>query len=88
VASTAVTVTAVDAYASCVPMTPAQQRARADVIFDGVALNVTVVSYLDKLDVGIVGDAAALSDAWELIEDVRGELAAMEAAAGAAALRS
>ena len=26
------------AVASCVPMTPAQQRARADVIFEGVAL--------------------------------------------------
>ena len=26
------------AYASCVPMTAAQQRAQADVIFDGVAL--------------------------------------------------
>ncbi len=26
------------AYASCVPMTPAEQRARAQVIFDGVAL--------------------------------------------------
>lgn len=28
-----------DAYASCVPTTAAQQRARADVIFDGVALS-------------------------------------------------
>ena len=27
------------AYASCMPMTPAQQRAQADVIFDGVALD-------------------------------------------------
>lgn len=27
------------AYASCVPMTAAQQRARADVIFDGAALS-------------------------------------------------
>jgi hypothetical protein len=26
------------AYASCIPLTPAQQRARAHVIFDGVAL--------------------------------------------------
>jgi hypothetical protein len=26
------------AYASCIPMTPAQQRAQADIVFDGVAL--------------------------------------------------
>jgi hypothetical protein len=30
---------AASAAASCVPMTPAQQRARADIIFDGVALD-------------------------------------------------
>ena len=34
----AVTVLAAAAQASCVPTTAAQQRARADVIFDGVAL--------------------------------------------------
>lgn len=38
-ASLALAVLAADAYASCVPMTVAQQRARADVIFDVVALN-------------------------------------------------
>jgi len=32
-------VLAASAAASCVPMTAAQQRARADVIFDGVALD-------------------------------------------------
>jgi anti-sigma factor RsiW len=32
-------VLAASAAASCVPMTPAQQRARADIIFDGVALD-------------------------------------------------
>jgi hypothetical protein len=30
---------AASAAASCVPLTPAQQRARADVIFDGIALD-------------------------------------------------
>jgi len=34
----AATVLAAAARASCVPTTPAQQRARADVIFDGVVL--------------------------------------------------
>jgi hypothetical protein len=32
-------VLASSAYASCIPLTPAQQRARAHVIFDGVALD-------------------------------------------------
>jgi diacylglycerol O-acyltransferase / wax synthase len=44
-------------------------------IFDGFALNMTVVSYQDGLDVGIVGDAKALPDAWELMADFRAELA-------------
>lgn len=39
VAALAVLVAAAAAEASCVPATVAQQRARADVIFDGVALN-------------------------------------------------
>lgn len=37
--SLALAVLATDASASCVPMTAAQQRTRAAVIFDGVALN-------------------------------------------------
>jgi WS/DGAT/MGAT family acyltransferase len=49
------------------------------VVLDGVALNITVVSYQDGLDVGIVGDAKALPDAWNLVEDLRAELAALTA---------
>jgi diacylglycerol O-acyltransferase / wax synthase len=44
------------------------------VVFDGFALNVTVVSYQNGLDIGIVGDAKALPDAWELLADFRREL--------------
>lgn len=44
------------------------------VVFEGFALNITVVSYQDQLDVGIVGDAAALPDAWDLLADVEDEL--------------
>lgn len=43
-------------------------------VFDGFALNITVVSYHDGLDIGIVGDATALPDAWELLADFRREL--------------
>ena len=45
------------------------------VIFDGFALNITVVSYRDGLDIGIVGDAETLPDAWDLLSDIRSELA-------------
>jgi WS/DGAT/MGAT family acyltransferase len=48
-------------------------------VFDGFALNITVVSYVDGLDIGIVGDAEALPDAWELIADFRAELAELSA---------
>jgi len=48
-------------------------------VFDGFALNITVVSYRDGLDIGIVGDAQALPDAWELMADFRRELDALSA---------
>jgi WS/DGAT/MGAT family acyltransferase len=44
-------------------------------VFDGFALNITVVSYQDGLDIGIVGDAQGLPDDWELIDDFRSEMA-------------
>jgi WS/DGAT/MGAT family acyltransferase len=45
------------------------------VVFDGFTLNITVVSYQDGLDIGIVGDAQTLPDAWDLMNDFRLELA-------------
>jgi diacylglycerol O-acyltransferase len=49
------------------------------VVFDGFALNITVVSYQDGLDIGIVGDAQTLPDAWDLMNDFRLELAELTA---------
>jgi diacylglycerol O-acyltransferase / wax synthase len=43
-------------------------------VFDGFTLNITVVSYDDGLDIGIVGDAETLPDAWDLMNDIRLEL--------------
>ena len=48
-------------------------------VFDGFTLNITVVSYLDGLDIGIVGDAQTFPDAWELMNDIRDELAELAA---------
>jgi WS/DGAT/MGAT family acyltransferase len=50
-------------------------------VFDGFTLNITVLSYQDGLNIGIVGDAQTLPDAWELINDFRLELAELTALA-------
>ncbi len=41
------------------------------VIVDGVGLNITVMSYLDHLDFGIVTDREQVDDAWPVIEHLR-----------------
>src|SRR5690242_12753302 len=43
-------------------------------IIDGVGLNITVLSYQDRLDFGVVADREMLDDAWELIERLRAAL--------------
>ena len=44
-------------------------------VFHGFTLNITVVSYDQGLDIGIVGDGETLPDAWDLMDDFRLELA-------------
>jgi WS/DGAT/MGAT family acyltransferase len=51
-------------------------------IVDGVGLNITVLSYEDRLDVGVVADRAMLDDPWELIEHLRTSLAELVAVRG------
>jgi diacylglycerol O-acyltransferase / wax synthase len=41
------------------------------VITDGVGLNITCMSYLDRIDVGIVADADQLDDAWPLMDGMQ-----------------
>ncbi|HZN81778.1 MAG TPA: wax ester/triacylglycerol synthase family O-acyltransferase [Mycobacterium sp.] len=48
-------------------------------VFHGFTLNITVVSYNQGLDIGIVGDARTLPDAWDLMDDFRLELAELVA---------
>ena len=59
----------------------ARQEAQypVSVILDGAALNITVLSYLDGLDFGVVGDRELVPDVWDLIEDLRLELADLSA---------
>ena len=43
-------------------------------ITGGVGLNITVISYLDHIDVGIVGDREQLEDPWPMLEGMRAAL--------------
>lgn len=43
-------------------------------ITDGVGLNITVISYLDHIDVGIIGDREQLEDPWPMLEGMRTSL--------------
>jgi diacylglycerol O-acyltransferase len=44
-------------------------------IVDGVGLNITVLSYRDHLDIGIIGDRDQLDDAWAMLDGLRAALA-------------
>jgi hypothetical protein len=41
------------------------------VVVDGVGLNITVMSYRDHLDFGIVADREQVDDAWSLLDGLR-----------------
>ena len=41
------------------------------VVVDGVGLNITVMSYLDHLDFGIVADRELVDDVWSLLDGLR-----------------
>jgi WS/DGAT/MGAT family acyltransferase len=43
-------------------------------ITDGVGLNITVISYLDHIDVGIIADREQLDDPWPMLEGLRAAL--------------
>jgi diacylglycerol O-acyltransferase len=43
-------------------------------IVDGVGLNITVISYRDHMDVGIIGDRDQLEDAWTMLDGPRAAL--------------
>jgi len=59
---------------------PMASIAPFSLVFGGVALNVTVVSYAGDLQIGVVGDAELVPDAWELVADIEAEFADLAAA--------
>ena len=55
------------------------------VIVDGVGLNITVLSYRDHIDFGIVADREQVDDVWSLFEGMARALDELEDAVAAAA---
>jgi diacylglycerol O-acyltransferase len=48
------------------------------VVVDGVGLNITVMSYRDHLDFGIITDQGQIPDAWPFIDHLHTALAELE----------
>ncbi len=48
------------------------------VLFEGVALNITVMSYQDRLDFGLIADREMEPDVWVLLDLLRHELGLLE----------
>jgi diacylglycerol O-acyltransferase len=51
-------------------------------VVDGVGLNMTVMSYLDHLDLGIVADRDQIADVWPLLEAAQHAVDELAAAIG------
>ncbi len=51
-------------------------------IFDGGALNITLMSYLDRVDFGLVACPDLVPDVWSIADGLRDALDELEAAAG------
>ena len=50
----------------------------------GMGLNVTVMSYIDKIDFGFVADRVLIPDLWELADGIPRALRELQDATGAA----
>ncbi|WP_370328057.1 wax ester/triacylglycerol synthase family O-acyltransferase [Euzebya sp.] len=48
-------------------------------IYDGIGLNVTLFSYRDELQFGLVADREMVPDLWRMMDDFHAEMAEMEA---------
>ncbi|HVN52294.1 MAG TPA: WS/DGAT domain-containing protein, partial [Acidimicrobiales bacterium] len=55
-------------------------------IFDGGALNITLMSYLDRIDFGLVACPDLIPDVWLVAEGLRDALGELEDAAGVQAV--
>ena len=51
------------------------------VVTDGAGLNITVMSYRDSMDFGLIADRDQIPEIWDLLDALKRDLAAIEAAA-------
>ncbi|MEB3906254.1 WS/DGAT domain-containing protein [Mycobacterium ulcerans] len=56
-----------------------QAQFPVSIVIDGVGVNLTVLSYRDSLDIGVIADRDLVEDAWPFIEDIKAELAELSA---------
>lgn len=57
-----------------------QAHFRVSVVIDGVELNMTVMSYRDHVDFGIITDRDQVDDAWALVDRTAAALDELETA--------
>ena len=59
-----------------------QHQFPVSIVTDGQGLNITVVSYLDRLDFGVIADRELIPDLWDLADDLINEITVLKEASG------
>jgi WS/DGAT/MGAT family acyltransferase len=60
-----------------------QHQFPVSIVTDGQGLNITVVSYLDRLDFGVIADRELIPDLWDLADDLIDEITVLKETSGA-----
>lgn len=60
-----------------------QHQFPVSIVTDGQGLNITVQSYMDRLDFGLIADRELIPDLWDMIDDVVDEIGVLIEASGA-----
>ncbi|MFT3853769.1 MAG: wax ester/triacylglycerol synthase family O-acyltransferase [Ilumatobacteraceae bacterium] len=59
-----------------------QHQFPVSIVTDGQGLNITVVSYLDRLDFGLIADRELIPDLWDMADDLINEITILKEATG------
>ncbi len=59
-----------------------QHQFPVSIVTDGQGLNITVVSYLDRLDFGLIADRELVPDLWDMADDLINEITVLKEATG------
>jgi WS/DGAT/MGAT family acyltransferase len=59
-----------------------QHQFPVSIVTDGQGLNITVVSYLDRLDFGLIADRDLIPDLWDMADDLIDEITVLKEASG------